>query len=74
MELALGGTSMEKEQSASWLRFLHRTADGSIAPPRKELGLRTDYVGHGYTNKLKAYVLDALAYSTISFLEIFDKK
>ena len=66
---------MEKEQTASWLRYLHRTVDGSIAPQsRKELGLPTDYVGYGYTNELKAYVLEMLTYSTISFLERFDKK
>ena len=75
MELALGGTSMEKEQAASWLRFLHRNIDGSIAPQsRKELGLPADYVACGYTNELKAYVLETLTYSTISFLERFDKK
>ncbi|KAJ7472957.1 hypothetical protein B0H11DRAFT_2282760 [Mycena galericulata] len=40
VELALNGSSEEREQIASWLRWMHRNIYRSVTPEgRKQLGL-----------------------------------
>lgn len=66
---------MEKEQTASWLRFLHKHIYGSVTPEtRKELGMPDDIDEYGYIDELKAYIMETLTWATISFSERFGRK
>jgi hypothetical protein len=52
--MALNGSSEEKEQIASWLRWTHRHIYGSInAGMREELGLPEEVDQYGYIDELK---------------------
>ncbi|KAJ6582921.1 hypothetical protein DFH09DRAFT_278529 [Mycena vulgaris] len=58
VEMALNGTSEEKEQTASWLRWMHRHIHGSInEETRKDLGMPDDVDHYGYIDELKAYIM-----------------
>jgi hypothetical protein len=75
VELALNGSSMEKEQTASWLRFIHRHIGGSISPEmRKKFGMPDDVDEYGYIDELKAYIMETLTWATIAFSERFGRK
>ncbi|KAJ7640491.1 Decaprenyl diphosphate synthase-like protein [Mycena polygramma] len=75
VEMALNGSSEEKEQTASWLRWMHRHIHGSInEETRKELGIPEDVDEYGYIDELKAYIMQTLTWATISFQERFGKQ
>ncbi|KAJ6589001.1 Decaprenyl diphosphate synthase-like protein [Mycena capillaripes] len=75
VEMALNGSSEEKEQTASWLRWMHRHIHGSInEETRKELGMPEDVDHYGYIDELKAYIMQTLTWATISFQERFGKR
>ncbi|KAJ7471916.1 Decaprenyl diphosphate synthase-like protein [Mycena latifolia] len=75
LEMALNGTSEEKEQTASWLRWMHRHVHGSInEETRKELGMPDDVDRYGYIDELKAYIIQTLAWATIAFQERFGRR
>ncbi|KAJ7754225.1 hypothetical protein DFH07DRAFT_959921 [Mycena maculata] len=75
VELALNGTSEEKEQTASWLRWIHRNIHGTITPEmRKTLGLPDGIDHYGYIDDLKAYVVETLTWSTIAFQDRFGRR
>ncbi|KAF7328933.1 Alkyl transferase [Mycena venus] len=75
VEMALNGSSEEKEQTASWLRWMHRHIHGSInEETRKELGMPDDVDHYGYIDELKAYIMQTLTWATISFQERFGKR
>ncbi|KAF8147790.1 hypothetical protein K438DRAFT_459260 [Mycena galopus ATCC 62051] len=68
VEMALNGSSEEKEQTASWLRWMHRHIHGSInEETRQELGIPDDVDHYGYIDELKAYIMQTLTWATISF-------
>ncbi|KAF7334704.1 Alkyl transferase [Mycena venus] len=74
VELALNGTSEERGQTASWLRWTHKNIRGSVNPEmRKEFGLPDSIDHYGYTDPLKAYVMETLTWSTIAFQERFGR-
>ncbi|KAJ7240804.1 Decaprenyl diphosphate synthase-like protein [Mycena rebaudengoi] len=75
VELALYGSSEEKEQIASWLRWMHQHVQGPInAELRKELGLPDDIDHYGYIDELKAYVMETLTWATIEFQNRFGRR
>ncbi|KAF7342539.1 Alkyl transferase [Mycena sanguinolenta] len=64
VEMALNGSSEEKEQTASWLRWTHRHIHGSISDAkRKELAIPEE-----------AYVMQTLIWAAISFEDRFGKR
>ena len=66
--MALNGCSTEKEQTASWLRWIHRHIYGQITPEvRRNLGMPDDVNEYGYINELKAYTIEALTWATLAF-------
>lgn len=68
VEMIFNGTSEEKEQTASWLRWIHRSIHGPITDEmRKELGVPADVKSYGYIDDLKAWVMHSLTYATIAF-------
>jgi hypothetical protein len=72
--MALNGSSAEKEQTASWLRWIHRHIHGTITPEmREELGLPDDVKEYGYLDELKAYTMDTLTWTTIAFQTRFGR-
>ncbi|KAF8147785.1 hypothetical protein K438DRAFT_1867311 [Mycena galopus ATCC 62051] len=74
LEMALNGSSEEKEQTASWLRWMHRHIHGSInEETRQKLGIPDDVDHYGYIDELKAYIMQTLTWATISFQERFGK-
>ncbi|KAJ7512250.1 hypothetical protein B0H11DRAFT_2182634 [Mycena galericulata] len=74
VELALNGSSEEREKIASWLRWMHRNIHGSVTPKgRKQLGLPNGIDYYGYLDDLKAYVMETLTWSTLTFQERFGK-
>jgi hypothetical protein len=74
VELALNGSSEEQEQIASWLRWTHKHIRGSVTPEiREEFNLPEEMDHYGYTDDLKAYVMETLTWSTIAFLDRFDR-
>ncbi|PPQ78863.1 hypothetical protein CVT25_002431 [Psilocybe cyanescens] len=74
VEMALNGTSEEKEQTASWLRWMHRHIHGSITDEmREELGIPEDVETYGYIDELKAYIMYTLTWATISFQTRFGR-
>jgi hypothetical protein len=73
--MALNGSSEEKEQTASWLRWMHRHIHGSInEETRKELGMPDDVEQYGYIDELKAYIMETLTWATISFQDRFGRR
>ncbi|KAJ7086460.1 hypothetical protein B0H15DRAFT_350759 [Mycena belliarum] len=75
VEMALNGTSEEKEQTASWLRWMHRHIHGSInEETRKELGIPDDVDNYGYIDELKAYIMQTLTWATIAFQDRFGRR
>ncbi|KAJ7834709.1 putative undecaprenyl diphosphate synthase-domain-containing protein [Mycena olivaceomarginata] len=75
VELLLNGSSKEKEQTASWLRWIHRHIEGSIsAEMRKELGIPEEIEKYGYMNELKAYIMQTLTWAVISFQDRFGQR
>lgn len=75
VEMALNGSSEEKEQTASWLRWMHRHIHGSInEETRKELGMPADVDHYGYIDELKAYIMETLTWATISFQDRFGRR
>jgi hypothetical protein len=75
VEMALNGTSEEKEQTASWLRWMHRHIHGSITEEtRQELGIPEDVETYGYIDELKAYIMETLTWATISFQQRFGQR
>ena len=75
LEMALNGSSTEKEQTASWLRWIHNHIHGSISPDtQKELGIPEGVDAYGYINELKAYTVETFIWATIAFLERFGRK
>ncbi|PPQ81724.1 hypothetical protein CVT25_013448 [Psilocybe cyanescens] len=68
VEMVFNGTSEEKEQTASWLRWIHRHIHGHITDDmHKELGVPSDVKTYGYIDDLKAWVMYTLTYATIAF-------
>ncbi|KAF7342576.1 DUF2236 domain-containing protein [Mycena sanguinolenta] len=64
LEMVHHGSSQEKEQTASWLRWMHRHVHGSINEEmRKELGIRDQVDQYGYTNDLKENSLSCSLFS-----------
>lgn len=75
VELALNGSSEEKEQTASWVRWMHRNVHGPITPEmQKELALSEDVTVYGYMDELKAFVIESLAFATLSFQTRFGRE
>jgi len=73
--MATNGSSTEKEQTASWLRYIHKRIHGSISPEtREELGIPEDVDEYGYIEELKAYVIETFIWATIAFQERFGRK
>ncbi|KAH9481056.1 Isoprenyl transferase [Psilocybe cubensis] len=67
-EMMFNGTSEEREQTASWLAWMHRNIHGRITiKAREELRLPEDFKSYGYTDDLKAWVMHSLTYATIAF-------
>jgi len=66
VEMALGGTSEEKEQTASWPRWMHRHIHGSITEEmREEPGIPVDVETYDDIDELKVYVMYTLTWATI---------
>ena len=73
-EVMHNGTSEEKEQMASWLRWIHRHIHGVITnETREELGIPVDIEAYGYIDKLKAYTMYTLTWATIAFQTRFGR-
>jgi hypothetical protein len=69
--MALNGTSEEKEQTASWLRWMHRHIHGSITDEmREELGIPEDVETYGYIDELKAYIMETLTWATSKYIHV----
>ncbi|KDR79578.1 hypothetical protein GALMADRAFT_1245135 [Galerina marginata CBS 339.88] len=74
VEMALNGTSEEKEQTASWLRWMHRHIHGAITDEmREELEIPADVETYGYIDELKAYIMYTLTWATIAFQTRFGR-
>lgn len=74
MEMTLNGSSEEKEQIASWLRWIHSHIHGPITDEmHKQLGIPEDIETYGYIDELKAYVIETLTYSNIAFQTRFGR-
>jgi hypothetical protein len=70
VELLLNGSSKEKEQTASWLRWIHQHIEGSIsAEMRKELGIPEEIEKYGYMNELKVHLLHPSSFRANSTLD-----
>lgn len=75
VELALNGSATEKEQTACWLRWTHRSVKGAMSPDaRSSLGIGKTDAEYGYTEELKAYVLQTMTWATIEFCNRFGRR
>lgn len=75
MELALNGSSEEKEQTGSWLRWVHRHIEGSISPEaQKKWTIPAEFNAYGYLDEFKAFVIETLAFATIEFQQKFGRR
>ncbi|CAK5267944.1 unnamed protein product [Mycena citricolor] len=73
VELALNGTNQEQEQTASWLRWMHRHIHGPVTEKtRADFGIPDGIDMYGYVDDLKVYVIQTLTWVTIAFEERFN--
>ncbi|CAK5283456.1 unnamed protein product [Mycena citricolor] len=73
VELALNGTNQEQEQTASWLRWMHRHIRGPVTEKtRADFGIPDGIDMYGYLDDLKVYVIQTLTWVTIAFEERFN--
>ncbi|CAK5283454.1 unnamed protein product [Mycena citricolor] len=72
VELALNGTNHEQEQTASWLRWVHRHIHGLVTEKtRADFGIPDGIEMYGYVDDLMVYVIQTLTWATIEFEERF---
>ena len=75
VELALNGSSEEKDKLASWLRQVHRHVRGTVpASVLTAAGLEDVEATYGYTPELMAYVVETLTWSVIAFYKRFGRR
>ena len=75
VELALNGTSEDKDKLASWLRHIHVPIQGTV--PTRVLaadGLEDMEGRYGYTHELMAYIVETLTWSVVSFHRRFGRR